>query len=74
MWLAPPRSFFYNTMMNKHKQKKNLIKERYAEPIEYILRKLRDCEEVELFDIMNAETQLKELKKSCKRKGEANEK
>ena len=46
-----------------HKEYKEETRQRYGEPIEYVLSRLKQGQEVELFDIINAQDQLDTLRK-----------
>ncbi len=46
-----------------HKEYKEETRQRYGEPIEYGLSRLKQGKEVELFDIINAQDQLDTLRK-----------
>jgi len=46
-----------------HKEYKEETRQRYGEPIEYVLSRLKQGKEVELFDIINAQDQLDTLRK-----------
>jgi hypothetical protein len=44
-----------------HKEYKEETRQRYGEPIEYVLSRLKQGKEIDLFDIINAKCELKEL-------------
>jgi len=46
-----------------HKEYKEETRQRYGEPIEYVLSRLKQGKKVELFDIINAQDQLEILRK-----------
>ena len=46
-----------------HQEYKEETRQRYGEPIEYVLSRLKQGKEVQLFDIINAQDQLETLRK-----------